>query len=165
MTSRQLPIGPRALALLVLLLAAPLAGCASSDDGGGDTLYPSYEAAKRAPGSIHEPREHRGGTDLHLKLLEPKDAQNAPQGEAPLFILLFDATSDTPVEDATVTLASQMPAMGHGTSGERAPVHDGHGVYVGQMNLVMPGNWVIELTVTLPNGESFDYAIEARATG
>lgn len=152
---------PRTLAasLIALMLAAGLAGCAGGS-GGGIADFGSYDEAKDAVNRIYEPEEHSGVTDLHLGMVHPPNPDNAEEGPQPIVFLLFDALTDEPVTDATVSLESRMPAMGHGTSEEQDPTHEGNGVYLGQTNHIMPGEWVVDLQVTIAStGETFQYEI------
>lgn len=148
----------RALLLTAVLVALPLAGCASEEGDGTPDSFDSYEEAKAADGRVYE--EH-GTLDLHLKLLVPEDPDNAAEGKQPIVFLLFDGAADAPVTDAQVALVSNMPAMGHGTNGEVDPTHQGHGVYRGETNHIMSGDWDVEITVDL-DGESYEFSIPYR---
>ena len=52
-----------------------------------------------------------------------------------------------PQTTLTVGVEPEMPTMGHGSSGNVAPVHVANGNYAGTVNLTMPGLWTIDFTL------------------
>jgi len=52
-----------------------------------------------------------------------------------------------PVTDLAFTLTPEMPSMGHGSSNNLAPTLSDDGLYRGQVNFSMPGDWVVHLAV------------------
>lgn len=54
------------------------------------------------------------------------------------------------VDDLTITLAADMPSMGHGSSATVTATSTGHGEYEGVVELSMPGAWAV--TATLKRG-------------
>lgn len=103
------------------------------------------------------------GEDLRLKTLDPATPEDAEQGKQPFVFLLYDSEAGEPVTNVSMTLASWMPAMGHGTDGEEDPTHQGDGVYKGQTNLVMGGEWQVNVTAELDNGGVVSWSIPATA--
>lgn len=101
--------------------------------------------------------------NLKLKVLEPVNLGDALTGKRVFMVLLRDVGRDAPVTNADVNLASRMPSMGHGTHGEEDPTHEFHGQYVGRTNFSMPGDWIVELDVSLPTGESYEWEIAVTA--
>ncbi|MEP2024473.1 MAG: FixH family protein [Reichenbachiella sp.] len=51
------------------------------------------------------------------------------------------------VEDFTIEIEPEMPAMGHGSPNNVNPVHEGNGHYKGTVNFTMTGDWVINVIV------------------
>ncbi len=51
------------------------------------------------------------------------------------------------VEDFTIEIEPEMPAMGHGSPNNVNPTHVGNGHYQGTVNFTMTGDWVINVTV------------------
>lgn len=51
------------------------------------------------------------------------------------------------VEDLTIEIEPEMPAMGHGSPNNENPVHDSQGHYLGTVNFTMTGDWVINVTI------------------
>lgn len=150
-----------ALVLAVPLLTAGLAGCVGSEEP--DAPWSSYEDAKSAPGPTFSPN----GTDspIQVKWLQPSTPDSVPQAQSELWLLVFDSEADEPVTDATLTMESYMPAMGHGTSAEEDPAHEDFGLYRGVINPSMGGEWQLNLTVQLGSGETLDYVISYNAEG
>lgn len=152
-----------------LLVAAAFAGCAGGDGEG--PAYASYEEAKSAPGSTHEPI----GTDspIRLKLLAPSASDISPPQEADVVFLLYNSETDEPVTNAQFTpqdnysencaphhsFCAEMPGMGHGTSPEASPQHEDHGVYRGMTNFGMNGDWLININPEI-DGEVVEFEIE-----
>lgn len=97
---------------------------------------------------------------LTLTLLDPPDPSKAQVGRQPFVVLLYEDAIPAPETNATVTLSSTMPAMGHGTDGEEDPEPTGAGTYTGWTNHSMPGRWLVNVTATLPSDRSFDYSLE-----
>lgn len=155
--------GPRAVLLAALLAAAPaLAGCMGG--GGGDAMpWASYSAAKDAPGPVYEPTNT--DSPVRLKLLEPSDPASVDDGNVTVSVLLFDSEADEPVTDASFVLEARMPSMGHGGGEEADPAHEDFGVYRGFTNLIMPGEWVLNLDPQLADGTVLEFDIEVQAGG
>lgn len=103
------------------------------------------------------------GEQIRLKTLDPATPDQAEQGQQPFVVLLYDSEAGEPITNATMTLASYMPAMGHGTDGEEDPTHQGDGVYEGQTNLAMGGEWQVNVTAELDNGAVLSWSIPATA--
>jgi len=59
-----------------------------------------------------------------------------------------DMMQFSPVTDATLADKVEMPSMGHGSPGNVTPAGQGSGVYAGKINLTMPGDWRLTLTVS-----------------
>lgn len=155
--------GSRAVLLVALLAAAPaLAGC--TGEGGGDALaWSSYEDARDAPGPVYEPTNV--DSPVRLKLLEPQDPSDAPEGNVTVTVLLYDSEADAPVTDASFLLEARMPSMGHGGGEEADPAHEDFGVYRGFTNLIMPGDWVLNLDPELADGTVLEFDVEVQAGG
>ncbi len=130
------------------------------DHGGNATpSYGSYQEAKDAPGDTYTPED--GNSSLEIKLLAPHPPTNLSTGQTHVQVLLFDSETDEPVTDANVTLDAIMTAMGHGTSPEEDPTHDGYGVYTGMTTFSMNGTWLLEIEASLSDGSTLTWGIEA----
>lgn len=129
-------------------------------DGGNTTGYASYQEAKDAPGEVLVPEQT--DSPVRIKLLEPDNTTDVRPGMVNLTLLLFDEEADEPVENATMTLETWMPAMGHGTSPEVNPEHGGHGVYQGLTNFMMNGTWNLNLTAETADGTNLTWAIDVQ---
>jgi len=71
-------------------------------------------------------------------------------GKQPFELLVFQVDdSDTlrPFDPAEVHIEPDMPAMGHGSSGNEQPGVDKPGHYRGMVNFTMPGEWVVHVTI------------------
>jgi hypothetical protein len=73
-------------------------------------------------------------------------------------VVTFHETMDMgmtylPVEDATIHLDPQMPAMGHGSPGSVDPVRVSAGRYEGKLSFSMAGTWVTTLTLARPGAD------------
>ena len=121
--------------IAALLVVAALAGC-TAEDG---PRYASFEDALAAPGTDFEVG------NLTVRVLEPHPLEGQRKGETEVVLLVHDGQA--PVTDASIFMAADMPAMGHGTDGEEMPTHTQHGVYVGKTDLFMPGQWVIDFAL------------------
>lgn len=162
-----------ALPIALLLLTVPLAGCAAFDGGGDDggdgaelpddAPYASFEEALSAPGEVLKPVNST--STVRLKLLQPASTQDLDQGVLEIWVLLYDSATSEPITDATFSIGAFMPAMGHGTNPEVAPVHQGAGFYKGSTNLMMGGGWIINLDVELADGTSLEYDLSATVAG
>ncbi len=51
------------------------------------------------------------------------------------------------VENLTIEIEPEMPAMGHGSPNNVNPTHQGNGHYKGTVNFTMTGDWVINVVV------------------
>lgn len=51
------------------------------------------------------------------------------------------------VEDLTIEIEPEMPAMDHGSPNNVHPVHVGNGHYKGTVNFTMTGDWVVHIVV------------------
>ncbi|WP_420582913.1 FixH family protein [Reichenbachiella sp.] len=51
------------------------------------------------------------------------------------------------VENLTIEIEPEMPAMGHGSPNNVNPTHEGNGHYKGTVNFTMTGDWVINVVV------------------
>lgn len=142
---------------LALVVAVPLAGCVGQ---GGDGRFASFDDALQATGPVFEPVN--GTSDLRLKLLVPSTTDGLTKGEQEVVVLLYRDPDPTPITDAQVALAAQMPAMGHGTNPEADPAHEAHGVYIGMTTWSMPGQWILNVDVTLSDGAvaAFDIPVQ-----
>lgn len=69
-----------------------------------------------------------------------------------------DMLSFDPVSDATLKGTPEMPSMGHGSPGNVDPSGVGGGFYEGKLNLTMPGDWRLNLAVSL-GGKSIGTAV------
>ncbi len=144
----------RVLLLGTLLLTVGLAGCAADAQP-----YDSYEDAKAAstpgPFSPNLDQSQLGSmsedeaNDVTLKVLVPETDENLDEGDQDVWILLYDEGEDEPITDADVEIEAWMPMMGHGTSGEEDPEHVAEGMYNGQTNWSMGGQWELRFDVTL----------------
>jgi len=159
----------------LLLTVGALAGCAetpagtdatpteptTSTDDGEDMAesYGSFADALAAPGATFAPAEE---STLRVKLLEPHSTEQVADGMVEIIILFYDSATDTPVEDALISLEAKMPAMGHGTAGEVDPVHDKFGIYRGTTNFVMDGMWVLHLNPELADGTFLSFQVEVQ---
>ncbi|MGB0651667.1 MAG: FixH family protein [Thermoplasmatota archaeon] len=134
--------------LALPLVAVALAGC-TTEEGGLDMTnpYDSFEEAKAAGGPIVVPVE---GSGMQLKVLEPMDVNHVAKGIHRVVVLLMTEDGSAPVTDAELTLAAHMAShgMNHGTSDEIQPEHVGHGVYIGQTNYIMTGEWELRFDAT-----------------
>lgn len=63
-------------------------------------------------------------------------------------------TDYPPVTDATVDLEPTMPSMGHGSLGNVDPVHTSRGHYLGKVNFLMPGDWRLDFSISMPDPNS-----------
>lgn len=136
-------------------------------DGGGDghgdmdhdSGYASYDEAKGDEGEVFAPDE-AANTTWRLKLLEPNATSGLPTGQTNVTFLLFDEEADEPVENGTASLEGFMTDMGHGTSPESDPMHLEHGVWRGDTNLNMEGNWELRIDHTDEDGEQLSWTID-----
>lgn len=153
------------LAVALLLVGSALAGCIGSDgDGadaasGGDLQIASFEDALSAGGTVAEPEAT--DSSIRLKVLQPASLSGLSEGEQTFTILLYDEAEETPVTDAEVGIEARMPAMGHGTSPEEDPVHQGEGIYQGMTTWSMPGDWIVNFDVVLADGTSLAFSVDA----
>ncbi|MBZ4421962.1 FixH family protein [Myxococcus sp. RHSTA-1-4] len=104
-----------------------------------------------------------GARKLHFTLNFPKP----PTTGANEFVLTAHTTGPDmmtfpPVTDLSITATPEMPSMGHGSSGNVDPIHQGQGFYKGQVNFSMAGDWVLRFRVA--RGEetlgTFEYAFD-----
>jgi hypothetical protein len=63
-----------------------------------------------------------------------------------------DGLNFVAVEDAVLSLTPSMPSMGHGSHGNVDPGHIGNGWYQGAVNLIMRGEWAIDLAAKQGDG-------------
>lgn len=145
-----------------LLLTSGLAGCIGNEGSDSELPWSSYEEARDANGQVFEPN---GTSTVRVKWLKPATPDTVPKKQSEIYLLVFDSESDDPITDAEIALASQMPAMGHGTASEKDPEHQDFGVYKGVINPTMGGQWILELTVGLPSGENLDFQIGYNVQG
>lgn len=150
-----------ALLLAVPLVTAGLAGCIGSEES--DTPWSSYEDAKAASGPTFSAND--SDSPIEVKWLRPSTPDSVPQAQSEIWLLVFDSQADEPVTDATLTMESYMPAMGHGTSAEEDPVHEDFGLYRGVINPSMGGQWQLNLTVQLGSGDALDFFIPYQVEG
>lgn len=158
------------LPLVLVLVAIPLAGCAS--DSGPATLYGSYEEAKSAPGRTIQPT---GDSTVRLKMLVPAEKLVEGEGDQDVVFLLYDSASDQPITDADFAAESEcnsaskadrdafcawMPSMGHGTAPEVSPTHDAHGVYKGMTTWSMSNVWQLSINPRISDGTVLDFNVE-----
>lgn len=156
-----LPTGSSRLvpALALLVMAAALSGCLSSDGSEGLAAdLEGYEEARDAPGLVLDPVQ--GASDVEVKLLAPASEEVGEPGTQPVVLLAHDPARGEPVTDADVTLEARMPAMGHGTGPEKDPTHAGGGIYAGETTWSMAGTWVLHLEVRLAEGDVLAYEPE-----
>jgi photosystem II stability/assembly factor-like uncharacterized protein len=66
--------------------------------------------------------------------------------------VLPERMSFIPRSDLSLSATPEMPSMGHGSSGNVNPSHQGAGVYQGSVNFSMLGDWVIHLVLADQNG-------------
>lgn len=151
----------KALLLAIPLITAGLAGCIG--DPGSDLPWSSYDEAKAADGPVFEPN----GTDssVRVKWLQPQTPDNVPKGKSEIWLLLFDSEADEPIREAALSMNSYMPAMGHGTASEEDPTHQDFGVYQGVINPSMGGDWQLNLSVELSEGDTLDFTIDYTVEG
>lgn len=138
----------------MLLLTVGLAGCAADAQP-----YDSYEDAKAAdtpgPFSPDLDKSQLGSmsedeaSDIQLKVLVPDTNEELDSGEQEVWILLYDDGEDESITDADVEIEAWMPEMGHGTSGEEHPEHVAEGMYEGQTDWSMGGEWELRFDVTI----------------
>lgn len=64
-----------------------------------------------------------------------------------------EGTGYMPATDAAFKLTTQMPSMGHGVAGNVNPTLSDDGVYRGSAIFTMPGDWVLQLDVSM-HGEA-----------
>jgi hypothetical protein len=166
------PSRPQALALGLLVLAVPLAGCAQNqasaetrpcapNDEPIPLPYASFEEAMDAPGTEFE--ANNTDSSIKLKLLTPENPEDIDEGSLAVVVLLYDSETGEPVTDASFEVNAQMPAMGHGTSPEAHPTHEKDGMYIGCTTISMPGDWLINLDPQLADGTVLEYDVEAQA--
>lgn len=153
------PSRPLALATACLLLTVGLAGCLGGDD---DVSAMTFDEARSQAHTTAEPVD---ASTLRLGLIEPTPADNAPQGKTNVTVVLWDAGTDAPVEDAEMTVDAWMPAMGHGTSPEEDPEPVANGVYRGSTNLMMGGEWVLKINVTRTSGVTGQFQVPVTVAG
>lgn len=166
---------PKALLLGAVLLAAGLAGCASSSDSGDTLQYSSYEEAKNAEGTTWE--VNNTDSPIELKLLEPSSTKTST-GETDIVFLLYDSEADEPITNAQFTpqsehdkkcapshsFCAEMPAMGHGTSPEESPQHAEFGVYEGMTTISMSGSWLLNVNPEV-DGQILEFDIDLEGEG
>lgn len=150
---------PLATFAIALLLAAGLAGCVGSNSGASAMTFDEARA------QAHTTAEPTDASPLRLGLLEPTSTEAIPQGITNVSLVLWDQGTGEPVTDANITLDARMPAMGHGAEPETDPTHLANGVYRGSTNLMMGGQWVLELNVTRASGATSSFAVPINVTG
>jgi hypothetical protein len=83
-------------------------------------------------------------------------------GLNPYRVALHRASSDMmtyePVSDASLQGVPEMPSMGHGSPGNVNPSSAGGGFYDGKLNFTMPGDWRLNLAVSV-GGKSIGTAV------
>lgn len=161
----------KALLVGVLLLTTGLAGCASSGEG-SSLLYSSFGEARSAPGggpfspnvtaSQLSSLSEEEANQIKLKVLVPQSLEGLETGEQDVVVLLYDASSDEPITDATFGIAARMPSMGHGTSPETDPVHKQAGQYQGLTTWSMKGSWDLNFDVQLSSGDVLHYDVPVK---
>lgn len=86
-------------------------------------------------------------------------AKKPKVGLNPYVVTVHAAPTDSDtfpvITDATLKAKPLMISMGHGSSGNVAPVANGDGTYAGKVNYSMPGEWQL----------SFDVTVEGKAVG
>lgn len=165
----------KALFAGLVVLAAGLAGCADAGQGDGVPSYGSYEEAKQAPGTVWQANNTE--TPIELRLLHPSDT-TVETGEHDIVFLLYDSEADEPITAAgfepqdryeencapSHSFCAMMPEMGHGSSPEASPEHQGHGVYRGMTTFTMDGEWRLNVN-PMVDGEVLEYDVALTAEG
>ena len=67
----------------------------------------------------------------------------------------IDGFTFTPINDAELQIDPTMPSMGHGSSGNIDPVFADEGLYMGKMNLIMTGDWDLEVKQVNSSSDPF----------
>lgn len=155
--------------MAVVLLAAGVLTTVSPPVATSDEMpFGSYEAAQGAdtPGPYDPVLDESQLTTLSeeeaagykLKLLVPGQASGLPEGEQPVWLLLYNEAADEPITDAEITMDAWMLAHGHGTQPEADPTHVSDGIYRGATTWSMTGTWALRFNVTLASGDVLHYA-------
>lgn len=85
--------------------------------------------------------------DLFISLVNP-EAFEVGSNDLELTVHKRESMMSWPaVEDLTIEIEPEMPAMGHGSPNNEHPVHDAQGHYMGTVNFTMTGEWVINVTI------------------
>lgn len=153
-----------ALSLAIALLAVPLTGCIA-----GGPSFDSYEEAKEAEGTVLAPPDKPSLDNdpdhpFRLKTLVPADPQHdVPEGENDLYFLLFDSSTDEPVTNARIDMTVNKSHKNLLSSHAVTPKHVGNGVYQGLATFDEPEGWVVDLTITLSDGTTFEYPLHYHA--
>ncbi len=85
-------------------------------------------------------------------VLQPPQKWNV--GFNDFVVWMFSGTDPEyqPMTDVSMTMTPSMPSMGHGSSGNINPTHQGNGRYLGRVNYSMSGDWEVSLRTVLASG-------------
>jgi len=84
------------------------------------------------------------GTDSKQYIIALKRPIDWSVGMNDLDVYLYEREtmmSFLPVTDMSITMTPEMPSMGHGSPNNVSPTHTSNGIYSGQVNYTMTGDW------------------------
>ncbi len=134
---RPWPVMALGARVSVLAVAAlPLLACGATEpSGAGDPQGAPLAAVTSQGGMVR--------VAIHTSPEQPPS-----RGKLTVRYLVTDAKSGAPVDGLTLTVAPEMPSMGHGTPTVPKVSASGSGVYVASdVNLFMGGRWDLRTTL------------------
>lgn len=155
----SLPRHHPALGLVLLLVAAGLAGCVTDLDPGADApaaRFASVDDAKAAGGPTLEPLD--ADSRVRVQLISPAGHQALDTGANEFVVLVFSQRTQEPVLDATVAVETD-----RGESARLA--EDAHGVYAGEVTLTGVGETPARVTVVDADGRTLVFPLELASYG
>lgn len=86
-----------------------------------------------------------------MTLAKPFNPEQKPNVFQCLLHLSDNDIDYTEIDNAAMYIRPWMEAMGHGSSNNRDPVYIGGGIYEGQVNFNMPGQWYVYDSIKVNN--------------
>lgn len=155
----SLPRHHPAVGLVLLLVAAALAGCVSDlgpDADASAARFASIDEAKDAGGPTLAPLD--ADSRVRVQLISPAGYQALDLGANELVVLVFSQQTQEPILDATVAVETD-----RGESARLA--EDAHGVYAGELVLAGTGETSARLTVVDADGRTLVFPFEVASYG
>jgi len=87
------------------------------------------------------------GEKMYVSYTFPEDKKVGVNDFEVIVYRMVNGMEFVPVEDYTILLEPEMPAMGHGSPNNVNPAHISGGRYNGKVNFTMTGDWRLNLTL------------------